>query len=54
MSMPDLRIVPASEADVPVILELVIALAKYERLAHEVVATEERVRESLFGAKPAS
>jgi GNAT superfamily N-acetyltransferase len=48
----DVRIEPARERDVPLILGLIKALADYERLAHEVVATEADVRESLFGAKP--
>src|SRR5262245_56863226 len=41
----------ACEADVPTILQLIRELAEYERLLHEVVATEERVRESLFGSR---
>jgi len=48
----DLRIEPADARDVPIILSLIKALAEYERLAHEVVATEAQIRESLFGAKP--
>ena len=48
----DFEILAATEADVPVILELIRGLAEYERLPHEVVATEERLRESLFGARP--
>ncbi len=48
------RIAPATEKDVPVILELIQGLAAYERLAHEVVATPESVRESLFGAHAAA
>ena len=51
--MPDeVRIAPAEVRDVPVILRLIKELAEYERLAHEVAATEDSVRESLFGAKP--
>ena len=55
--MPDaplgqFRLAPATARDVPVILELIRGLAEYERLAHEVVATEEGVRASLFGARP--
>ena len=46
------RIEPAVEEDVPLILSLITALADYERLAHEVVATEAMVRESLFGPSP--
>lgn len=43
---------PARESDVPVILSLIRGLADYERLAHEVVATEDLLRESLFGVAP--
>jgi len=55
--MPDVsadqfRLLPASERDVPVILELIRGLADYERLAHEVVATEAGLRVSLFGPRP--
>ena len=48
------QIAPATEKDVPVILELIQGLAVYERLAHEVVATPESVRESLFGEHAAA
>jgi GNAT superfamily N-acetyltransferase len=48
----DLRIEPATEDDVPLILTMIKALAEYERLAEAVVATEESVRTSLFGAHP--
>ena len=39
----------ATVADVPLILEFIRALARYEKLEHEAVATEDRLRESLFG-----
>ncbi len=42
----------ATAADVPLILELIRGLAEYERLAHACVATEERLRASLFGSTP--
>lgn len=54
MSEARVRIVPATELDVPLILEMIRALAEYERLSHEVAATEQRLRETLFGAKPAA
>ena len=41
----------ATERDAPVILKLIKDLAEYERLSHEVVATEESLRKSLFGAR---
>ena len=47
-------IVPATEADVPLILRLISALGEYERLSHQVVATEAALRETLFGEKPAA
>lgn len=46
-----LRIVPATKADVPLILALIKELAEYERLSHEVVATEEVLEETLFGER---
>jgi len=51
---PDLRIEPATRDDVPLIVDLVKKLAAYERLEHEVVATEEDFREALFGATRAA
>lgn len=45
---------PAVAADVPLILELIRALGEYERLAHEVVATEADLHAQLFGARPAA
>ncbi len=49
-----LVIAPASERDVPLLLELIRSLAEYERLADQVMATEERLRASLFGERPAA
>ncbi|MBL7976829.1 MAG: GNAT family N-acetyltransferase [Bacteroidetes Order II. Incertae sedis bacterium] len=40
--------------DVPVILRFIQELAEYEKLAHEVVATEARLQETLFGDHPAA
>jgi GNAT superfamily N-acetyltransferase len=51
--MAAIRIVPAQASDVPVILEMIKALADYEQLTHEVVATEDDLRQSLFGPRPA-
>ncbi|HXB71376.1 MAG TPA: GNAT family N-acetyltransferase [Candidatus Acidoferrales bacterium] len=48
--MSTIRISPATERDVPVILEMIRGLAEYEQLAHLVTATEERIRASLFPA----
>ncbi len=47
--MPELEIRFATEDDVPLILAFIRELAEYERLSHEVVATEEALRDSLFG-----
>ena len=48
--MSAIRIVPATELDIPVILDLIRQLAEYEKLAHMVIATEERLRRTLFGS----
>lgn len=49
---PDIRIVPATERDTSTILSLIKGLAEYERKADDVEATEEDLRESLFGEWP--
>lgn len=41
----------AAEQDVPLILNFIRGLAEYERLAHEVAATEELLRQTLFGER---
>jgi len=43
---------PAQEHEVPLVLAFVRELAEYERLAHEVIATEADMREALFGTRP--
>ncbi len=50
--MGEVRVRAASEADVPLILSFIKELAEYERLSHEVVATEEALRRWLFGERP--
>jgi GNAT superfamily N-acetyltransferase len=43
---------PARPEDVPVVLSLIRALARYERLEHEAVGTEDDLRAHLFGDPP--
>lgn len=43
---------PATSADVPAILELIRALAVYEKLLDQFVITEAQLREHLFGPRP--
>jgi GNAT superfamily N-acetyltransferase len=50
--MSDIHIQPATETDVPLLLDMFKALAEYERMAHELVATEALIRESFFGPTP--
>jgi GNAT superfamily N-acetyltransferase len=45
------KIRPAREEDVAVILFLMKELAEYEHLSHEVVATENDLRNTLFGER---
>src|SRR6478672_6612343 len=49
-----LRIERATERDVPLILRLITALAEYERMSDEVVTTEDGLRRTLFGPRPAA
>jgi GNAT superfamily N-acetyltransferase len=44
-----LKIRSATKSDVPIILSFIKRLADYEHLSHEVVTTEEILRETLFG-----
>ena len=50
----EFRIRLAERVDVPIILALIRELAEYERAPEEVVATEDQLRENLFGAHPAA
>ena len=52
MTPADLTIRPATPADVPLIRRFIRDLAEYERLLHEAQATEEALREHLFGPRP--
>ena len=53
MSIENFTIREAQKTDVAVILELIKGLAEYEKLSHEVVATEELLQEWLFEKKKA-
>jgi GNAT superfamily N-acetyltransferase len=50
-AIPGFEIRAATEADVPLILSFITKLAVYEKLAHEVTAAEESLRETLFGSR---
>ena len=47
-----IEITSATESDIPNILGLIKSLAEYEKLSHEVVATEQLLKKHLFGEKP--
>jgi GNAT superfamily N-acetyltransferase len=47
-----IEITQAQEKDIPLILEFIQGLAEYERLRDSCVATEEKLRDTLFGARP--
>ena len=49
--IPGFDIRPATVDDVPLILQFIRGLAEYERLLDKVVATEELLRETLFGER---
>ncbi|MGI9043130.1 MAG: GNAT family N-acetyltransferase [Gemmatimonadaceae bacterium] len=53
--MPDgLSVTKAGESDIPLILRFIKDLAVYERMPDECVATEEKLRSTLFGQNPAA
>ena len=54
MSVRGLRLRPATRHDVSEILRLIRALAAYEKLTDQVVATEAVLRKTLFGPRPAA
>ena len=55
MTFPqDLTIRAATAADTAAILGFIRDLAAYEKLSHEVVADEDRLRATLFGPRPAA
>jgi GNAT superfamily N-acetyltransferase len=55
MTQPSsIDIAPATPGDVALILKLIAALADYEKLSHEVIATEASLTAALFGPKPSA
>jgi ribosomal protein S18 acetylase RimI-like enzyme len=50
----EFRIEPAREGDTPVILRMITALVDHERLWHELTVTESKLRQALFGTRPAA
>lgn len=47
-----MKVRPATRDDVPLILTFIRELAAYEKLAQEVVATEDTLAATLFGPQP--
>ena len=52
--MKPYRLRAAEERDLPSIAALILELAEFERLAHLVEATPEKLRPHLFGERPAA
>ncbi|MCB0330761.1 MAG: GNAT family N-acetyltransferase [Bdellovibrionales bacterium] len=52
--IPEFTIRAASENDTSLILSFIRELAEYEKLSHEVVATDDDLRRSLFGDRPSA
>jgi len=50
----DASIAPLARSEVPILLELIRELARFEILEHEVQATVESLEDSFFGSKPAA
>jgi GNAT superfamily N-acetyltransferase len=54
MSGESFSVKVATEQDLPLIFAFIKELAAYEKLAHEVTATEDGLRSALFGPRPAA
>ncbi|NSX12563.1 GNAT family N-acetyltransferase [Cupriavidus taiwanensis] len=52
MSKPTFTLRPATAADSETLFNLILALAEYEKLAHLVEATPQKIEAALFGATP--
>ena len=50
----EIKITPITPAEVPLLLDLIRELARFEKLEHEVTATPELFTHALFGPKPAA
>lgn len=50
--MGEVTIRPAAPPDIPVLFDLIKALAEYEKLSHAVVGNAQALNDHLFGAKP--
>lgn len=50
----DIAIAPVTPTEIPMLLELIRELARFEKLEHEVVATAESLHQSLFGPQSAA
>ena len=45
---------PLASGEIPILLDLILELARFERLEHEVKATPESLQEAFFGPQPAA
>jgi len=52
--IPPLKISRAKKSDIPTIRDFIRRLAEYEKLSHEMKATQSLLREHLFGSKRAA
>lgn len=52
MTVQGMTVRPATPSDTGIVLGFIRQLAEYEKLSHEVVATEAALHATLFGAKP--
>ncbi len=50
--MHEFTLRPATPADAPVLFDLILALAEYEKLSDAVVGSADALKEHLFGEKP--
>lgn len=51
---PTCKLRAAQSSDTPLLLQFIHELAEYERLSDHVIATEDSLRQWIFGARPAA
>src|SRR5207302_11064434 len=54
MTSPPVQIRDATISDIPIILQLILDLATYERAPNDVVVTEQVLCDVLFGPEPSA
>ena len=50
----DIALAPITPAEIPILMELIRELARFEKLEHELTATADGLHAAFFGPQPAA